>query len=348
MKPIVLCCSMLFVLSASAPASAGLDVGDPAPALAITEWVQGGPVDLKKDASKKVHLIEFWAVWCPPCKASVPRLNKIQNKHKNELVIIGVTEPDNRGNSPAAIRQFVKQQGQNMTYPVAVDDRGATTQSYLAAAQAMGIPHAFLIGRDGKIAWQGSPLDDAMEGIIDGVVAGTYDPKVEKEVSRRFDSLSRALAMEQWPVVLDGMRGILEIAPDNETAIRAIRRISFEYLNKPADFRAWATAHVTKHRANSRAMERVAVLLLEPDDLSRRLPDLAIEAAKAGYENSNPRRGSAAAAYALALYQVGALDKAVALQQEALSAAEGPDQSAAAQTALDYYKLCKQIQSNSG
>jgi len=54
-----------------------------APALDIEEWVQGAKVDLATDASKKVQLVEFWATWCPTCKASVPKLSELQDKYKD-------------------------------------------------------------------------------------------------------------------------------------------------------------------------------------------------------------------------------------------------------------------------
>ena len=136
------------------PTAVGLDIGDPAPPLKIAEWVKGAPIDLSsKAARKKVHVVEFWAVWCPPCKMSVPLLTGMQKKYPKDLVIVGVTEPDMGANSPASIRRFVKQQGSQMEYTVAIDT-GATARAYMAAAGAIGIPHAFVVARDGRIAWQ--------------------------------------------------------------------------------------------------------------------------------------------------------------------------------------------------
>ena len=130
---------------------AGLNTGDIAPPLSVAEWIKGAPVDLKKDGSKKIHVVEFWAVWCPPCKMSVPLLTKLQKKHAKDVTIIGITEPDFGRNSPASIRRFVKSQGAQMGYTVAVDT-GRTTQSYMVAAGVDGIPHAFVVGKDARIA----------------------------------------------------------------------------------------------------------------------------------------------------------------------------------------------------
>ena len=65
-----------------------LKVGDPAPKLQTGKWIQGEPVTTFKEG--KAYLIEFWATWCPPCRASIPHLNEIHNKYKEQgLVVIG-------------------------------------------------------------------------------------------------------------------------------------------------------------------------------------------------------------------------------------------------------------------
>ncbi len=46
----------------------------------------------------KVVLVSFFTTWCPPCKAEIPHLNKLQEKYKNDLKIIGVLLEKNRSN----------------------------------------------------------------------------------------------------------------------------------------------------------------------------------------------------------------------------------------------------------
>src|SRR5262245_16585623 len=42
----------------------------------------------------KVVLVNFWATWCPPCRAEIPDLIKLQNKYRDQIVIVGLSEDE--------------------------------------------------------------------------------------------------------------------------------------------------------------------------------------------------------------------------------------------------------------
>lgn len=323
-----------------------LDVGSAAPALSIDEWVQGGPIDLSKDASKKVHLVEFWATWCPPCKASVPKLEELQKKYKDQLTIIGVTDPDTRGNTKDAIKKFVKQQGSAMSYAVAIDKTGKTTAAYMEAAGVSGIPHCFLVGKDGKIVWQGSPLEPELESVLEGVMKGTYDvsaAKIEAEVNRRFQALGPAFDLGKWDIVVTGLKDVLKLDPSNDIAVDTLGRVFVEQQKDAKAFRAWASAHIETHKTNGKVLSRFALNLSSRESLMTEAPDLALQAARSGYEAMSPKDLETTAIYARALYQIGALDKAIKIQAEAVTLADGEIKDAA-QKVLEYYQRCKELQ----
>jgi thiol-disulfide isomerase/thioredoxin len=153
-------------------ASPALQVGDPAPKLAPGSWVQGEPV--KEFRKGTVYLVEFWATWCGPCRASIPHLNELHTKFKDKgLVVIGQNCAEKESGKVAP---FVAKMGDKMTYRVALDnmsggDRGKMLETWMLAAGQHGIPTAFLVDAKGNIVWIGNPmaLNDTM---IENVLAG--------------------------------------------------------------------------------------------------------------------------------------------------------------------------------
>jgi hypothetical protein len=136
----------------------------------------------------------------------------------------------------------------------------------------------------------------------------------------------------------------LKIDPANEVALDALVNIYAKELRNTKTFRGWVQEHIAAHRANGLAMERLATVLLDNNDFSTRTPDLALEAAKAAYEASKKKDASAVAVYATALYHIGHLDRAIALQKDAVAMAPDAERKEIQKT-LEYYELCKKLQS---
>ena len=164
--------SLAVGMTLGAAAAPTLKVGDPAPKLQTGKWVQGEPV--KDFAKGKAYIVEFWATWCPPCRASIPHLNETYEKFKDKgLVVIG---QDCWENDESLVAPFVKKMGDKMTYRVALDDKtsakeGQMAKTWMAAAGRDGIPSAFLIDTKGVIAWIGHPME-LKEEVIESVLAG--------------------------------------------------------------------------------------------------------------------------------------------------------------------------------
>ena len=169
-------------------AAATLKAGDPAPKLETGKWVQGEPV---KDFQKgKAYIVEFWATWCPPCRASIPHLNETYLKFKDKgLVVIG---QDCWEKDESLVAPFVEKMGDKMTYRVALDDKtsnkkGQMAITWMEAAGRNGIPSAFLVDTKGKIAWIGHPMA-LKEEVIEDVLAGKYYASKAAEVSKAHEA----------------------------------------------------------------------------------------------------------------------------------------------------------------
>ena len=146
---------------ALAPAFAeGPEVGDKAPEVAASEWfnLPSGVKSLKQShLDGQIVIVEFWATWCGPCKASMPHLTEIHEKFRSRgVVLVALSdEPD------PTVEEFIKKN--KMPYIIGSGAR-ATKTSY----GVDGIPASFLIAPDGKLAWKGHPaaIDSELEKLL--------------------------------------------------------------------------------------------------------------------------------------------------------------------------------------
>ena len=158
------------------PALPAAVLGDPAAPLKLAEWVKGQPVQLAEGKGKTVYVVEFWATWCPPCRASIPHLTQLQKKYKDKgVVFIGISDE-----KPATVKKFVEQMADKMDYRVALDQDRKTSGGYLEAYDISGIPHAFIVDKEGRVVWNGHPMG-GLEAALDQVLAGKLDLAKEKQ-----------------------------------------------------------------------------------------------------------------------------------------------------------------------
>src|SRR2546423_4559176 len=120
-----------------------------APALALKD-VRGRTVRLS-DYKGKVVLLNFWATWCPPCRAEMPDLVKMQREYKSKgLQVVGITYPPE---TIGEVRAFIRKLRVN--YPVAL----GTKETKTLFDQTDTLPLTIVIDREGNV-------HDRIEGIL--------------------------------------------------------------------------------------------------------------------------------------------------------------------------------------
>lgn len=275
----------LLLLVLAVPAWA-IKLGDPAPPLKIAQWIKGEPVDLAAGKGKNVYVLEFWATWCHPCRESIPHLTELQRKYKDRgLVVIGITDENN----PKAVAPFVAKMGDKMDYTVAYDDNHQTNNAYIHAFGLRGIPHAFVIDREGRIAWSGHPKF-GLEQAVDQIINGKY-------------SLAAARTREETLPLLTRYYELAS-AGQNEAELKTLGR---QIVDKLAD--------------DPQILAMFSFDILSKADFKYRDLGLALDASKRACELAGGR-ADVFAVYARALWDNGKKAEAVETQRRAVALAQ--------------------------
>ena len=123
--------------------------GNKAPALTLKD-LRGRTLRLS-DYKGKVVLVNFWATWCPPCRAEMPDLIKMQREYRGRgLQVVGVTYPPEEVRE---VRRFIRKLGVN--YPIAL----GTKETKTLFDETETLPLTVVIDRQGNVR-------ELIEGIL--------------------------------------------------------------------------------------------------------------------------------------------------------------------------------------
>jgi thiol-disulfide isomerase/thioredoxin len=135
----------------------GLPVGTVAPAAAV-QTLDGKPTDLARYVGKTPVLIEFWASWCPNCKALEPQLQRIARAHGAKVKLLGVAVSVNQ--TPQRARLYA--QKYKLPLELLWDAQGKATEAYDAPATS----YVVVLDRTGKVVYTGQGADQDLEGAV--------------------------------------------------------------------------------------------------------------------------------------------------------------------------------------
>lgn len=152
-----------------------------APPIKVESWVRGQPLTSLQPG--KVYIVEFWATWCMPCKATMPHLIKLQDKYEDSgLHVVGVAahERDRTADEARAkLDAWLTKNFPNLNYRIAFDHIGEMKKLWIDRSCSCRIPTSFVVDRDGYIAFVGPPmqLDDVLPQVLNGIRRAGGDAK---------------------------------------------------------------------------------------------------------------------------------------------------------------------------
>ncbi|KAB7706491.1 redoxin domain-containing protein [Bacillus aerolatus] len=137
-------------------AVSGIGLGDKAPDFTL-QTLDGKKVSLSDYEGKKV-ILNFWATWCPPCKAEMPHMQNFYKKEAEksnvEILSVNLTSADK---SKEAVAEFAKQY--DLTFPIPLDVDGTIGEQY----EVVTIPTSYILNTDRTVHQKIiGPMDEQM------------------------------------------------------------------------------------------------------------------------------------------------------------------------------------------
>jgi thiol-disulfide isomerase/thioredoxin len=127
------------------------------PEFSVQDLVSGKTIS-SREWRGKVVLVNFWATWCPPCRAEIPDLIKLQKKYHDQLVIVGLSEDEG---SVDDVKAFVADQRMNYVVAMTPKDLHKLFRGVVA------LPTTFVLDVEGHL--------------VQKHVGQLYPPAIERE-----------------------------------------------------------------------------------------------------------------------------------------------------------------------
>ncbi len=109
------------------------------------QTLDGETFNIEEHVGKKVIIIDFWATWCPPCRAEIPGFVRLFEKYRESgLLIVGISL-DRGFNVESTVKNFIKEY--NINYPVMMGNKEVVEKF----GGIRAIPTTFIVNKKGEI-----------------------------------------------------------------------------------------------------------------------------------------------------------------------------------------------------
>jgi thiol-disulfide isomerase/thioredoxin len=317
-----------------------LMVGDDAPGLMVSKWIQGDPVT--KFESGHIYVLDFWATWCRPCVASIPHVAELSKKYAGKATVIGmnVWQPD-----PAEVEPFVKKMGEKMPYAIATDivaqgadaNTGKMAVGWMNAAGQRGIPAVFIVDGGGKVAWIGHPseMDEPLEEIVKGtwdLAAYTKTHQNKMEIAAKAapieERLFAAAGEQKWEEAIAACDELFALDPDEYGQVAVFKfQMLLQRVGDTKKAYAYAREVIEGPLGKeSWALNGIAWYIVDPEfELEDRDLELAMSLATRANDITEGKDAQVLDTLARVYFTKGDVDHAIELQKKAISLVDGED-----------------------
>jgi peroxiredoxin len=125
--------------------------------------LDGKTIKLSDYRGKKV-ILNFWATWCPPCKAEMPHMQNFYEEYNDQGVEILAVNLTNMDKGVEEVQKFIDDYG--LTFTIPLDEEGDAGTTY----QAFTIPTSYILDENGVITKKiVGPMDENMMKELTGV-----------------------------------------------------------------------------------------------------------------------------------------------------------------------------------
>lgn len=135
----------------------------------FTLETHGGETVSLADLRGQVVLVNFWATWCPPCRAEMPAIQQVYEAYRDQgFTVLAVDVQENE----AQVATFVRESG--LSFPILFDRDGSVSARY----QVRAMPSTFFVDQNGVIqeVTLGGPMTAAfIESQVAGLLAHEYE-----------------------------------------------------------------------------------------------------------------------------------------------------------------------------
>jgi len=140
----------------------GLAVGTKAPVVAV-EDLDGKSVDLGQYIGRQPVVLEFWATWCPLCKALEPSLKAAHARYGRTVRFVAIGVGVNQ--SPASIKRHLVEHP--LPFPVLYDGSGAAVRAYEAPTTS----YIVVVNKAGTVTYTGTGSDQDIAAVLQRVAS---------------------------------------------------------------------------------------------------------------------------------------------------------------------------------